>query len=57
MKKRQLLKSRIPISVSFPFDVLQLIDQTAYSLDLTRSGFILQSVTEKIKKLEEEQAE
>lgn len=53
MKKR-LPKNRVPVSVSIPFDELTEIDETAYSLGLTRSDFILQAVKEKMSKLQEQ---
>lgn len=55
--KKQLPKNRIPVSVSIPFDELQTIDQTAFTLDLSRSDFILRAVMEKIKKIKEEKQE
>ena len=51
---QRLPKNRIPVSISIPFDELAEIDKTAYSLDLTRSDFILQAVHEAMKKLQEQ---
>ena len=52
--KQRLPQNRVPVSVSIPFDELAEIDETAYSLGLTRSDFILQAVKEKMSKLQEQ---
>lgn len=53
--KQRLPKNRVPVSVSIPFDELAEIDETANTLNLTRSDFILQAVREEMKKIKEKQ--
>ena len=53
--KNRLPKNRVPVSVSIPFDELAEIDDTAYTMGLTRSDFILQATRAELKKVKEEQ--
>ena len=55
--KQKLSKTRLPVSVSIPFNEFLKIDETANSLNLTRSNFILQAVRKEIKNLQEQNQE
>ena len=55
--KQKLLKNRLSVSVSIPFNELVEIDKTANLLDLTRSDFVLQAVRKEMKNIQEENQE
>lgn len=52
--QQRLPKNRVPVSVSIPFDELARIDEIAFSMNQTRSDFILQATKEKMEKLKKE---
>lgn len=51
---KRLPKNRVPASISFPIDLLQEVDELAYSMGLSRTDFVLMAVKEKMQKLQED---
>lgn len=45
----ELLKNRIPVSVSIPYDLLQEIDELANAEKLSRSNFIVKILQQNLK--------
>ena len=46
----EVIKNRIPVSVSIPYDLLQKIDEFANKDRLSRSNFIVKILKQNLKK-------